>query len=236
MRETVEAATGAAPALFLQGASGELAPRYQYVGDPAVADRHGRHLGHAALAALEDMEPPGTRLVFDRAVESGAPLAVWRHEPVEPSSRLAALQTSVEVPLKKWPSAEELEQQRAACQDRALEERLRRKRDVRRALGDGDTYRLPVWIWQIGDAVLVGSMAEAYSLLQRQLRSRFPERSILCLNLINGSIAYLPPKELYDANVYQVWQTPFDRGSLEIVIDALAESIHRILTSRDSGP
>ena len=32
--------------------------RYQYVGDPAVADQHGRQLGFAALATLEDMEPP----------------------------------------------------------------------------------------------------------------------------------------------------------------------------------
>ena len=70
MRETIETAIGA-PAMFLQGASGDLAPGYQYVGDPQVADRHGRHLGYAALATLEDMEPPGTRLVFDRVVEVG---------------------------------------------------------------------------------------------------------------------------------------------------------------------
>ncbi len=38
MRETIEANTGGAPVIFLQGASGELAPRYQYVGDVKVAD------------------------------------------------------------------------------------------------------------------------------------------------------------------------------------------------------
>ncbi|MEZ6091343.1 MAG: hypothetical protein R3C05_25665 [Pirellulaceae bacterium] len=39
-------------AFFLQGMSGDLAPRHQYVGDVAVADRHGtqlaRGVGHAA--------------------------------------------------------------------------------------------------------------------------------------------------------------------------------------------
>ena len=50
-----------APALFLQGASGELAPRDDYVGDAAVADRNGRQLGHAAAAAVEALPPPGTR-------------------------------------------------------------------------------------------------------------------------------------------------------------------------------
>ena len=53
LRETIESATNGAPAVFLQGASGDLAPRHQYVGDPAVADAHGRQLAHAALATRE---------------------------------------------------------------------------------------------------------------------------------------------------------------------------------------
>ena len=73
MRETIQEATNA-PALFLQGNSGELAPRYQYVGDPEVADRHGRELGFAALATLNGMEPPGAQLGYAGVVESGAPL------------------------------------------------------------------------------------------------------------------------------------------------------------------
>jgi hypothetical protein len=77
MRSTIER-QGAGLGLFLQGASGELAPRYQYVGDPTVADSHGRELAHAVLAAVHAMEPPGQQLVFDRVVESGAPLATWR--------------------------------------------------------------------------------------------------------------------------------------------------------------
>ena len=57
-REVLERAFGA-PALFLQGASGELAPRDDYVGDTAVADRNGRQLGYAAAAAIESLPPPG---------------------------------------------------------------------------------------------------------------------------------------------------------------------------------
>ena len=56
MREVVETATDA-PCLFLQGASGELAPCEQYVGDPATADRHGRVLGYAAMSLLEMLGP-----------------------------------------------------------------------------------------------------------------------------------------------------------------------------------
>ena len=51
-REILEQAFEA-PALFLQGASGDLAPRDNYVGDVAVADQNGRQLGYAAAAAIE---------------------------------------------------------------------------------------------------------------------------------------------------------------------------------------
>jgi Neutral/alkaline non-lysosomal ceramidase, N-terminal len=228
MRETIQQATNA-PALFLLGACGELAPRYQYVRDPEVADRHGRELGFAALATLNGMEPPGAQLGYAEVVESGAPLAVWRHEPNEPSQELRAVSTSVALPIKNWPSAEELENQRRKCTDQALEERLRRKLNIRLGLGEVSTFELPVHVWRIGDAVLVGSCCEAYSVLQRELRRRFPDTMIACMNLINGSIGYLPPAELYDADVYAAWQTPFDRGSYERLLDTMIREIRDVL-------
>ena len=228
MRTTLQEATDA-PAIFMLGVCGDLAPRYQYVGDAEIADRHGRQLGHAALATLYDMEPAGTQLTYNTTVESGAPLAVWKHEPCTLSPGLLATQTSVELPLKDWPSTEELDQQRLACTDRAIEERLRRKRDIRRSVGNGSTYRLAIYAWRLGDAILVGSCCEPYSILQQELRRRFPQQTILCMNLINGSIGYLPPAELYDTEVYPVWQTPFDRGSLEATIEAMTNAIKNLM-------
>jgi len=234
MRETIQEVTGA-PTMFLLGVCGDLAPRYQYVGDTEVADRHGKQLGFAALATLHNMEPAGTQLKFAGVVESGAPLAIWKHSVGEPSEKLRALQTVVELPLKNWPSAEELEQQRLACSDRALEERLRRKRDIRRQLGDGSSFDLPIHAWRIGDAVLVGCCCEPYSSLQQELRRRFPARTILCVNLINGSIGYLPPANLYDTEVYPVWQTPFDRGSFEMTLEAMTQAIADVTADHPSN-
>lgn len=215
--------------MFLQGASGELAPRYQYVGAPEVADRHGGQLGFAALAALHDMESPGMALAYTGVMESGAPLAVWKPQPCVVSTTLKAIETTVELEIKDWPSADELERQRIACTDRALQERLKRKRDIRRSLGDGKTFALPIHAWRMGDAILIGSCCEAYSMLQQELRRRFPNNAIICMNLINGSIGYLPPAKLYDVDVYQVWQTPFARGSLERLLEAMTRVIDDLL-------
>ncbi len=227
MRETMEAATGAT-AFFLQGMSGDLAPSQQYVGDVAVADRHGRQLGFAALATLNDMERTGNELCFDGVVESGAPLATWRHQPYELSSVLQAVELVADLKLKDWPTANELEQQRLACDDRADEERLRRKRDIRQSLGDGSSFPLAVHAWRIGDAVLVGCAGEAYSQLQQELRRRFPTLAVVCMNLINGSVGYLPPADLYDVDVYPVWQTPFDRGCLERIGETMTRAMEEL--------
>ncbi len=226
MRETIEDVNQSTQAFFLQGASGELSPRYQYVGDPAIADGHGRELGYAVLSVLAGMEPAGQKLAFCGVQESGAPLAVWKRENCSHSSNLKAIRTEIDLPLKNWPSAEELEQQRIAATERQTEERLRRKRDIRRSLGDGDSFSLPVWIWKIGDAILVANMCESYSWIQRQLREKFPSTAIIYLNLANGSMGYLPCADLYEEDVYQVWQTPFAAGSLEKLEAEITQIIH----------
>lgn len=231
MRETTEESWAGGLTLFAQGASGELSPGYQYVGDPAVADGHGRELGHAVLSTLAGMEPPGQGLVFAGARESGAPLAIWRREEREPSPRARELRAAlrhVDLPLKDWPSAEALERELAACGDRVSQERIRRKLAIRRGLGDGTSFAFPFWVWRIGEAFLVATMAEAYSVLQRRLRATFPDTAVACLNLANGSVGYLPPAERYGDDLYQVWQTPFDRGSLEDLEAAVVAALREL--------
>jgi hypothetical protein len=219
MRDLVASHTQA-PVLYLHGASGELAPAEQYTGDTSVADRHGRRIGFAVMSALEAMPKAGTELAYDGVVESGAPLAVWKPKDVQPSKVLAAKQVMVEFPLKPLPSLAELEAQWKAETDSALKERLWRKRAVRRTVGDGTTAKMPLWVWRIGDAFLVGQPNEAYSKFQIDLRAAMKPHHVAVMNVVNGSAGYLPPAELYDRDIYQVWQSPFDRGSLEKLIDA----------------
>jgi len=229
MVELVERDTGGAPCLFLQGASGELAPREQYTGDTSIADANGRRLGYAVLATLESMLPPRTALVYEGVVESGAPLAVWARRPFDPPTALAAECIDVELPLKKLPTQAEIRRQLEACTDRTMAERLRRKLRVRQLVGDGPTCRMPAWVWRVGRSFFVGQPNEAYSAFQIALRRRFPDEAVVVMNVVNGTCGYLSPPEMYDQDVYQVWQSPFDRDALPRLIAACERQMARMI-------
>ena len=234
MRDLVERETGA-PVAFLQGASGELAPREQYTGDTAVADRHGTSLGHAVLAALAELPPPGTELELTHVVESGAPLAVWEPAPsaalpgtgtgtgtgagtdARPDARtLAAVAEPVTLDLRDLPTWDELEAEWADIDPRSREERLRRARNLRDGYVTGPTVQHPTWVWRVGEALLVAHPGEAYSRLQRTVRAHAGTRPVVVANLTNGpGFVYLPTQEAYDVGAYQAWQSPLAPGSLE---------------------
>ncbi|WP_051267125.1 hypothetical protein [Nakamurella lactea] len=229
MRETVEQATGA-PCLFLQGASGDLAPREQYVGDVAVADRHGRALGHSALAALGTLPPPGSGWQLDRIVESGAPLACWRTAPVQLPGELATDRVEITMPLRPLPTIQELEAEWADIDPLSRDERLSRARDLRDGYITGDTVIHPLWTVRIGDAVIVAHPGEAYAAFQTDLRDRFPDLAVVAVNLTNGpGFVYLPTDEAYQRNAYQAWQTALAEGALARLTAAAVERITAIM-------
>ncbi|MEJ7913368.1 MAG: hypothetical protein WKF70_09455, partial [Chitinophagaceae bacterium] len=165
MREMVEHQTNA-PCLFLQGASGDLAPAEQYVGFTELTEKYGRRLGYAVLATLEAMLPPGRQLSFSKVVESGAPLAVWVKTAYQPDVTLLGQRSEVQLSLKPLPSLSTIQDQWAQCNDRVMKERLWRQRGVRKAVGDGDFAGIGLWIWQLGDSFIIGQPNEAYSQLQ----------------------------------------------------------------------
>ena len=220
-REVVENATGGAPCLFLQGASGELGARESYSGDVAVADRNGRTLGWATLAALSNLLPPGTALGYRGALESGATLAIWQREAGRPSTALRASSLVVDLPLKDRTTIDQITASWKTLDDRVRLERERRRAFVLASL-PGEVAGVTVRIWRVGDALLVAQPDEAYSVFQRELRSAVPGRPVLVLNLAGGpSHGYLPPAAAYDheADLYQVWQTPFGRGAAELLLE-----------------
>lgn len=230
MRELVEEHTAGALCLFLHGASGELGPAHQYVGDPAVADRHGRRLGFAALATLEGMLPPSQALRYEGVAESGAPLAVWLATPFTPSRVLTGEAIIVPMPLKPMPTVAELEAQLAATDDRPSRERLFRKIQIVSSLSDGDHQPIPAWVWRIGQSLIVAHPNEAYSCFQEDLRRAFPDHTVVVMNTTGATeMGYLHPPELEGLDVYQVWQTPFAADALPTLTDHCVAEGRRLI-------
>jgi neutral/alkaline ceramidase-like enzyme len=233
-REVLERAFGA-PALFMQGASGDLAPRVGYVGDTAIADRNGRQLGYAAASAIEAIPPAGMTYAYTGIVVSGADIGTWAYEPsgaddLHGASRLAARMEGVPLAIKEIPPAAELEAQLAAATERAEGEKLHRRLGLRRTLGETETHTMPLWFWRLGDAVLVGISEEPYSILQQTLRRSFPDTPIFVLGVTNGSLGYLCPRETYGTGRYQEIQSPYQPGCLEATIEATIHGITAVLT------
>lgn len=229
MREMLEE-NYTAPCLFLQGASGELAPAEQYSGDCGLADAYGRQLGHAALAVLESMYPANTGLALAEVVESGAPLAVWKKHAVPPSTVLYVEQIDVAMALKKLPSLQEIELQWSECEDHVLKERLWRMRGIRKTVGEGDVSVMPLWVWRLGGAFIVGQPNEAYSYFQQELRKQLSVYPVAVMNIVNGYAGYLPPQALYVKNMYAVWQTPFAAGALEQLTATAIDTAKKMMT------
>lgn len=232
LRETVETATGG-PCIFFQGASGDISPREQYSGDVGVADRHGRAIGHAVVAALETLPPPATDLALTKTVESGAPLAYWTPEPAERSTRLMTTLQFVELPLQSLKSVAELEIEWAEIPAQSREERLRRVSNVRDGYVDLENRPESVdhglWVARIGDALLVAQPGEAYNWFQTELRRRIPGVPIFVFNVSNGRSVYLPDDKAYDRNAYQAWQTVLARGALEQLVDAAEGALRALI-------
>jgi hypothetical protein len=233
-REVLEHAFDA-PALFVQGASGELAPRDDYVGDPAVADRNGRQLGHAAAAAIEALPPPGTRFVYTGIVASGANLGTWAYRPCEPeqlasAERLDVVLTGVDLTRKADLGV--VESLSSSTPDSPQErEKAMRREFLRLALGKGPVHRMPLWAWRLGEALLLALPNEPYSVFQLELRRRFAGTPVLVLMTTNGGVGYLPPRQTYGSGRYQEQQSPYAPGCLEQAIEAAAETLERLLPS-----
>jgi hypothetical protein len=254
MRELIERETGA-PCVFLQGASGELGPYEGYVGDVAVADRNGRRVGYAAMAAIESLPPPGTCYRYAGPVVSGATIGVWRHEPL-PAAELSALgewrhrSWNVELPYRaELPTAAQVaadldqwrvaESQAMAAGDvarardcRAMVERQTRMARRLEQLPTGASYPLEVRLWRMGGADFLAVPGEHYSLLQTALRAVAPHRPLLIATIAQGwGPSYLPTSDTYGRGIYQESIAIVAPGSLERVV----MEVERVLREWDAG-
>jgi hypothetical protein len=180
---------------------------------------------------------------------SGATLGAWAHEPLPPSEaqrkklwqiwrwheRLPyrsarPVADQVETELKRLQADEDAaravgDSQRAAdC--RAMAERKRRLLHRLSQLPRGDAFPLQVVLWRMGDAFWLGVQGESYSLLQTELRQRFPATPIIVASVAaDWGASYLPAAPAYGTGIYQESIAVVAAGSLEQLIESISTRI-----------
>ena len=228
MRELVERDTNGAPCLFLHGADGELAPRRCYEESTEAADQNGRELGYAALSTLTSLMPSGKKMVFDRKIESGATLGLWKYEEELPDRRIGMITETVELELGDLPTIDAFKKL-VEAKSGFEKERAQRGLALREKLGESSTYDFPIYAWKLGKTIMVGAPIEFYNEFQIFLRRQFPENLILVLDICNGFLNYLPRQEEFTRNTYQVKIALFAPESEEKVRTKVVYLINKLL-------
>lgn len=241
MKREVEAIIGGM-CLFLQGATGDIAPIYGYVGDPAVYHRAGKMLAvEAARVRLTTPTRPHTeRLV--RVWRSGADLGLYEDVyTAEADATLAVAQRHVRLPLKPYPPvvqaqadfdrlAAELERVRAGGTPREIEAAAMPARRAELALhharlfGDG-VLELWVQAMRLGSVGLVAIPVEPFAEIGAVVKARSPFAATLFSGYSNGYYGYLPTREAYDEGGYEVTTSPYLPEAAAMVVDAAVDAL-----------
>ena len=223
-REIVEHATGS-PMLFLLGACGNVAPKIQYSADVAVADKNGEMLGYATLATLAGMLPPATEYRFTEVITSGSNLGGWDPVAVAPNMKVESKKVLAKLPHKVLLDEAEMRKRWAplTATESFLNFRIRKQFEMRiDYVQDDGTVLHPIWIWRLGDAIVVAHCGEAYLEMARELRRRNSGLMLLFLDMTNGpGYIYVPTRIAYEQNTYQSQQSLLAPGGFEEMLEII---------------
>lgn len=85
---------------------------------------------------------------------------------------------------------------------------------------------MPFSVRRMGDAVWVTCGGEPYSLLQTELRQRFPNFALVVSPLVGAMpVAYLLRKDAYGKGLYQEEPSCLAPGCLETLVEAISTQV-----------
>ena len=242
-RRTVEQVTGAT-CLFLQGCAGNIGPRLGFAegktGDVSFYHRAGKMLGAEAARVFLSLDTEPYDEVYSGVLESGAPLALFRHVPTGASEGGVRVVTgTATLPVRSFPTRAE-----AAANSQAAREMLAERRragasddDIRDAtyrakrisqqgghsnLTDGKSeVEMPLQAIRIGPVAFLAAPMEVFNELGVAIAESSPFPWTAVSGYSNGSAGYLPTSEGYDGGGYEVeMASPFARGAGERFVGA----------------
>tara|TARA_R110002095_G_scaffold204266_2_gene186860 strand:- start:5226 stop:6659 length:1434 start_codon:yes stop_codon:yes gene_type:complete len=223
-REIVESATGA-PALFLQGAAGNVNPRCGIGagGAEQYDDLHrlGAMLGGEVLKTWSQIRmhnQHGPR----RIVQSVATVSVWDYEPMPEAcvERFEVAEQCTTLSMAPLPDRQTAEEKLAECQQQLNEARhsgtvgavnvaerlVQWAKLVLRTIDSGESPRqdLICWALQINDIGIVAVNGEPFAELALEVKQRSPVAQTFFLGYSNGCLGYLPTPQAFDEGGMEV--------------------------------
>src|SRR4051794_39486843 len=234
VRSVVESLTGAT-CLFLQGCAGDQMPIEGLTGDTRVHRRLGTMIGAEAAETYLGIDPEGREWVFDRVVESGAPLGLQRAEPGRPAAEGVRVATApVTMPIRALGDAKALRADADAIRHEL--DGLRAESAADAAIADGmfrlkraemrsawlerfegrDSVDLDLHGIRIGPFAVVGFPGEPFASIGVAVRDGSPFPVTLMTGYANGWSGYVPTDDAFALGGYEVeWGSAFDVGAAD---------------------
>ena len=250
MRKVVERQVGGM-CLFLQGAAANMGPRRGFTGDCGVYRKLGTILGLEASRIALEIETLPRRERFLGIMQSGAPIALYEDEPVEPEPpALRVVRRVIQMPVKQFQAVETLQAESDALF--AEVSRLRREGtldELRLAnakatqagwrAGNAKLYHDKKSIdWElhcirIGPIALLSVAGEPFIEIAQRIAAQSPYEHTLVCGYTNGGLGYIPTREAYDEGGYEIEATPFSPDAADTLV---AEGLRLLADSHRAEP
>ena len=81
----------------------------------------------------------------------------------------------------------------------------------------------PVEIIRLGGVTIIGVRPELGCLTAASIKAQSPQGITIVLTMVNGAAKYMPDLSSYDRITYEAMNSPFSRGSAEVLCSRLAE-------------
>jgi hypothetical protein len=224
--------------LFLQGAAGNISPKFGFTGDLRVYRLLGSILGlEAAKVALGIQTLPRSSR-FTGVQPSGAPIALYEDEPEENIDHVLRVRyQTIKLPLKRFRPLEELEAELAerlrvlselrskgaADKDLQLASALAtqaedRIEDARQFHGQ-TLLEWPLQGMRIGNVALIAMPGEPFVELNQRIVGDSPFQHTLFSGYSNGVFGYLPHREAFSEGGFEVETSPFSPDAADVVVE-----------------
>jgi Neutral/alkaline non-lysosomal ceramidase, N-terminal len=236
-RQVVEREVGGM-CLFLQGSAGNVTPRRGFTGDARIYRWLGQRLGLSASETALTIETLPKRERYLGVLQSGAAIALYEDQPVEPPAPALRMMTRmIEMPLKKFDAPEKLEAEAEALRQ-AMEHARREgaEEDLRAATArytqanwravaareyfGKQTIARQMQAIRIGDIALLSVEGEPFAEIGLRIVESSPFAHTLFSGYSNGGFGYIPTREAIQEGGYEATQgSPFSGGAADVVVD-----------------